>query len=336
MALAGKQLLIRSPGALASDDVEWQTAVAAAFGLGDAVEPWTPVAGGRSHLVWRLRTSRGTWAVKRLNRSREDWWMRDYVVAARVQLDAHARGVPMPRPVHPLDPVAPLLADVRVGDELASYLVHEWHEGGPVTSDVSAWVGTTLASLHRLPAGDAPEARPHPVEEWREWLDEAPNDFTDAVRAYLPDITEARAVATATADLTPVATHRDVKPDNVLQTPAGPLLLDWDGAGPEYAEWELTRAAIHFSHLGEDRAAFDRVVKSYEAAGGRRPPASPTSFAGLLRAYLGGAAWMVWRALGHRPVTPPERAAAHTHALELLGDLRTSLTRLDDWATRLR
>ncbi|WP_181320186.1 phosphotransferase family protein [Saccharothrix carnea] len=317
--------------------MEWQAAVAAAFGLGDVAEPWVPVAGGRSHLVWRLRTSRGTWAVKRLNRSREDWWMRDYLVSAQVQLDAWERGFPMPRPVHPLEPAAPLLADVRAGDDVESYLVHEWHDGGPATEDVSAWVGTTLAALHDLPAGPAPEdSPPHPVEEWREWLDEAPNDFTSAVRAYLPDIAEARALVTATAGLTPVNTHRDVKPDNVLQTSRGPLLLDWDGAGPEYAEWELTRAAVYFSDLGQDRSAFDRVITSYETAGGRRPPASPASFAGLLDVYLRGAAWMVWRALGHRPVTPPERAAAHTHALELLSDLRTSLTNLDTWTTRLR
>ncbi|MFD1145835.1 phosphotransferase [Saccharothrix hoggarensis] len=229
--------------------------------------------------------------------------------------------------------------DVRVGDEVAGYLVHEWHDGAPLTTDaadVAEWVGATLASLHRLPAAGPPEGRPHPVSEWREWLDEAPNDFTDAVRAYLPDIAEAGRIAVETADLTPVATHRDVKPDNVLRTAAGPLLVDWDGAGPDRAEWEITRAALYFSHLGEDQAAFTTVLDAYEAAGGHRPPASPTAFAGLLRTYLGGAAWMVWRALGHRPVTPAERAAAHTHALELLADLRTSLTNLPTWTSRLR
>lgn len=309
--------------------------MAAAFGLGDVIGTATPVAGARSHLMWRLHTSRGTWAVKRLNRSREDWWLRDYLVSARIQLDAYARGFPMPRPVHPLEPAAPLLADVRAGGEIVSYLVHEWREGGPPATDVSEWVGTTLAALHTLPGCGTPDGEPHPVEEWRQWLDET-NDFTDAVRAYLPEIAEARAMAVDHRDLTPVSTHRDVKPDNVLETAAGPLLVDWDGAGPDFAEWELTRAALYFSGLGENRAAFDTVIRSYEAAGGRRPPASSAAFAGLLRTYLGGAAWMVWRALGHRPVTAPERAAAHTHALELLADLRTSLSRLDDWVARLR
>ncbi|MEO6083443.1 MAG: hypothetical protein ABIQ18_10090 [Umezawaea sp.] len=60
--------------------------------------------------------------------------------------------------------------------------MHEWHEGRPPTTDVSAWVGTTLAALHTLPCSGTPGWEPHPVEEWREWLDEAPNDFTHAVR----------------------------------------------------------------------------------------------------------------------------------------------------------
>jgi Ser/Thr protein kinase RdoA (MazF antagonist) len=306
-------------------------AVAAAFGLGDAIS-WEPVAGGRAHLVWRLRTSRGEWAVKRLNRSYEDWWLREHEVSARVQLEAWERGLPMPRPVHPLAPAAPLLADV----DGHSYLAHEWCEGRPVTGDVTTWVGEVLAALHALPAGEGPDQRPHPVDEWRTWLDEAPGPFTDAVRAHLPDIAEAVDLVGETTGLTPVNTHRDVKPDNVLETARGPLLLDWDGAGPDYAEWELTRAAVHFSGLGADRAAFTAVVSSYEAVTGRRPPAGPESFAGLLRGHLGGAAWMVWRALGHRPVTEPERAAAEPHALELLADLRASLGRLDEWVRWLR
>ena len=71
-------------------------------------------------------------------------------------------------------------------------------------------------------------------------------------------------------DLTPVSTHRDVKPDNVLKTPAGPLLVDWDGAGPDHAEWELTWAALHFSDLGENRAAFNTVASP-------RPPPGDSS-----------------------------------------------------------
>jgi hypothetical protein len=135
-----------------------------------------------------------------------------------------------------------------------------------------------------------------------------------------------------------VLTHRDVKPDNVLRTPAGAILLDWDGAGPDVAEWEATRAALAFSRVGAgwDRAGFTRVLRAYRAAGGRRIPPEPGSFTGLLQGQLGGAAWMLWRALGHRPVSPPERAAAHDHTLTILADLRLALRHLDTWTGWLR
>ncbi|MDR6597239.1 aminoglycoside phosphotransferase family protein [Saccharothrix longispora] len=306
-------------------------AVARAFDLG-AVLDHVPVPGGASHLVWRLRTTRGTWAVKRLNRSHEQWWVDAYLVSASIQLDAWSRGLPMPRPVRPPVESAPLLADV----DGRSWLAHEWHDPVP-PSPVPAWAGTTLAALHALPAGGTPNRRPHPVDEWLTWLDEAPGPLTDAVRAHLPDIAEAVALVEAcdTTALTPVRTHGDVKPDNVLHTASGPLLVDWDGAAEDHAEWEVTRSALAFADL-TDRAAFTTVVEAYESAGGRRPPADASSFAGLLLVCLGGAAWMLWRALGHRPVTPAERAAAGPHSLRLLADLRTALASLPEWTTWLR
>ena len=128
------------------------------------------------------------------------------------------------------------------------------------------------------------------VEEWRDWLGGATSeisaDFVAEVRAFLPDIARAKDLVEQPSwrpgdRLSPVFTFRDVKPDNVLLTSASPELVDWDGAGLDFAEWELPR---------------------------------------------------LWRALGHRPVTPAEQAAAHEHTLEFLAELRTSLDRLDQWA----
>jgi aminoglycoside phosphotransferase (APT) family kinase protein len=259
----------------------------------------------------------------------------------------------MPRPVHPVHPGASdawPLADVPVGGTVASFLAHEWCSGdvlagGPAGSAVSDWVGATLAALHRLPVAlgvaDAAPSPTHPVDEWQGWLDTAradvAADFVRAVRVFLPEVAAANQVVDRALrpghGLSPVLTHRDVKPDNVLLTPATPILLDWDGAGPDFAEWEATRAALAFSRspTGWDARCFTQLISAYEAAGGRRIRRAEASFAGVLHSQLGAAAWMLWRALGHRPVTPAERAADHHHALEILTDLRASLTHLDRW-----
>jgi Ser/Thr protein kinase RdoA (MazF antagonist) len=299
--------------------------------------------------MWRLRTTDGEWAVKVLNRSREAWWMSDYRIAAQIEQTAWARAVAMPRPIHPVHPAAPLLADISVDGAVHSVRVHEWCAGQVLADadpDVLRWVGGTLAALHALPVGldvaDAVVYEPHEPREWRQWLADAPDDvpagFLAAVRAHLPDIARAKEIvdedrAEIRDRLTPVYTHRDVKPDNVLLTAAGPVLVDWDGAGLDFAEWEVVRAALAFSRDGDgwNRRRFDHVLRTYQAVGGRQVPAVRACFAGVLRQQLMAAAFLLFRALGHRPVTPAERTEAYGHARELLADLRASLQHLPEW-----
>lgn len=348
--------------------------IAAAFDLGRPLTGLEPVPGGRSHQLWRLRTDRGSWAVKQFNRSREQWWADAFAVATRVEVAAYRAGLSMPRPVPPstithppvgtdspvgadlsVDPGRPgdLLADVDLGGVLVSVVVHEWCPGTPlpavdVPPAVLDWVGRTLAALHALPlpAPAGPGATLHDPDEWRDWLDHPPagNDasFVQAVRGHLPDVDQAIRLATGAWSrlepaLEPVLSHCDVKPDNVLLGTGGPVLVDWEGAAGELAQWEAARAAVTFSRTadGWSREAFRQVLDSYRTAGGHPVPRDPAVFGGLVRRQVNAAAFLLWRALGHRPVGSSQRAAAHEHTLEQLADLRLSLDRIERWTAWL-
>ena len=324
-------------------------AVAQHFDLGEPLAPLRAVEGGRSHLMWRLRTTAGDWAVKQLNRSREQWWSEDYLIAVQIEQCALEQALPMPRPRAPLVPALPLLADIEVGGTLVSFRVHEWLDVRPSTTPFpvdARWVGETLARLHRLPVdldpADANQYETYGAEDWCVWLDESPEDvpraFIDSVRAYLPDVAHAKDIVDAACheiqeQAAPVFTHRDVKPDNVLMTACGPVLVDWDSAGLDLAQPEALRTALAFSREpgGWNGTRFEAVVRAYLGAGGVPIPAAPSMFGAVLRGRLGSAAFQLWRALGYRPTDTAERVRSYGDTHEQLAELRASLAALKEW-----
>ena len=160
--------------------------------------------------------------------------------------------------------------------------LYDWVEGSeadPTDPDLHSWCGRTLALLHR--AGCGSDGRPDG------WYEECPEEadwagLLDQVRsAGLPWARElGRFVATTAAELghhvsasapgDVVTSHLDLRPQNVLVGPGGPVLLDWDNAGPVSAERELARALYVWSGgNGFDAGAARRLVRAYREAGGR-------------------------------------------------------------------
>ncbi|CAM5683411.1 hypothetical protein SVIOM74S_10570 [Streptomyces violarus] len=84
-----------------------------------------------------------------------------------------------------------------------------------------------------------------------------------------------------------VTSHLDLQPQNVLIGADGPVLLDWDNAGPISAERELARAVYVWSGRNEvDIASARRLARAYRDAGGRAVVTGPESFSMLFATDL--------------------------------------------------
>ncbi|MFF7275238.1 aminoglycoside phosphotransferase family protein [Streptomyces griseorubiginosus] len=248
--------------------------IADAYALGAGTWTLTPVARGALGQIWKLSGNGTSWAVKEL-------------LFQEGEPDAGAEAA-LRDAAEPLGISAPRLMPDRTGAHVVrlpegSWVkLYDWVDGtgaDPSDPEILSWCGRTLALLHQ--AGQGTGGTPGG------WYEECPRDadwaaLLDKVgRAGLSWAEElGRFVATTAAELghhvSPsapgdvVTSHLDLRPQNVLVGPSGPVLLDWDNAGPVSAERELARALYVWSGGNDvDAGAARRLVRAYRDAGGR-------------------------------------------------------------------
>lgn len=326
------------------------------FGLGDAVGGIRPLPGLSSAEVWALDTVDGAWVVKAM-RPVDSGQLRSMRRAGQLEAAAYAAGVTVARPVPPraADAVGlwtPLTGDeryVRVSERLSGA-----PPSAPADERLAAWLGRTVAAIARLGLpGDVNEPGVYDVTaraDWERWLDEAAaadvldragrQALSGAVLAATDVMNEARAQSPAF-----LLAHRDISVANVLVTTNGPVLLDFDHAGPEVSWWELVHHTFLFAcrRLGVDPpvpAAVRTAVAAFSADAGEVGPADPSAFAGLLRGMLEWTALSLWLALGpdapRGPHTGPgRREAAVAHVREASRVLPIIVDSLDEWSELL-
>lgn len=183
----------------------------------------------------------------------------------QLALDA---GVDMPSPVTPVDPVLGWLT--RIEDRL--FRVHQWveHQPGDLASSgsasaaVSAWLGRTMLQVHQLqPLGEAPLPRwwrgsVRSPATWEGWLAKARDmPWVGLYEETLPQLLLAAERVAAACDSVPdlVTTHGDFKPHNIVNSPTGPVLVDWDSVRTDSAALEAARVAYIFAAGDPDRIA---------------------------------------------------------------------------------
>ncbi|MCK8434939.1 phosphotransferase [Streptomyces sp. D2-8] len=275
-----------------SDDTAGGLAEIYALGTG----PWTlaPVARGALGQIWKLSGNGRSWAVKELL-----FGCDEAQVAREAALrDAAADlGIVSPR-LHPDRHGAHVS---RLGSPSGGSWVklYDWIDGAEADAsdpDVLDWFGRTMALLHQAGEGA--------VESPGDWYERCPDDaeWEDVLKkvrdAGLPWSGELdRFIATAAPQpahwVAPsahgglVTSHLDLQPRNVLVGRDGPVLLDWDNAGPVAAEREFAHAVYVWSGGNDvNIASARRLARAYREAGGRAVLTGPESFSLLFATAL--------------------------------------------------
>jgi aminoglycoside phosphotransferase (APT) family kinase protein len=302
-------------------------AVIAAFGLAGPVAGWAPVGGAWSNRVFRLEAGGRRYAVKEMrNPWAEPHWQQWLAESWDFEQRAIAAGVAAPPPV-PNPASGCCLAwvsrhDPALGD--AAVRVHHWVEGnppgpGPVPMDTARWAGQALATLHGLRARPR-DRRLFPVpstgtaSRWPELAQAAQRSgmaWAHLLTAAGPAVSLIAGLATS-AGYRPdqeVLTHADIDQKNLIITPHGPVLCDWDLATPLVPRRELADVAMSLG-CWENFAVSREVLRSYHQAGGDGTPMEPADLGQPLMTGLDWAAFNVERAIGLRAATEAETIVA--------------------------
>jgi len=252
--------------------------IAEAFGVGRPVEPLTPVQ-HTSFETWRLRTGSGDYLVKRLwGLDDPPWWTRIEQGMA-LESAALSQGLPIARPIEPRNPVFGYAARV---DDFGTVRLYDWinHRTLTAADEVAPWLGRVGAALHGLRplTGEQPEWRWWGVfsrDRWEEWASlgrSQDRPWADDLRRQVGFFDELgqsiQAAFTAAGDQ--VLSHGDLEPYNVLVSPEGFVLIDWESAACESATLEIGRAAVSFG--GEDPGRINLILQEYVDSGGVLAP----------------------------------------------------------------
>ncbi|HVX42887.1 MAG TPA: aminoglycoside phosphotransferase family protein [Mycobacteriales bacterium] len=276
-----------------SEDIEIAALVADAFDLAGPTAPLRPLR-HVSQETWRLDTGSGSALVKRFWTGPEVPWRTDLEAAMALEERALAAGIETPEPLRPRSPQFGAAAHIPGYGVFRAYPFLE-HRPLEPADDITAWAGTTLARIQQLEPpllqtpppnwwfNQFPACPPEQWEQWREQGHEQRISWAPALDRNLPLLLEVgdRILETFRQAGPHVMTHRDFEPWNILIVPAGPLLIDWDVAGPDSAGLEAAHVLISFARQGQDEPDPERVrrgVQAYRDAGGH-PISRPNALA---------------------------------------------------------
>ncbi|HEX2145897.1 MAG TPA: phosphotransferase [Glycomyces sp.] len=324
--------------------------VARKLGLGELRGPVEVLKPDEHSPVWKVTADSGVWALK-VTKPHGDYWRAVAAQSGKLELAAWKAGIGVPEPLHTELGEAGLWRPV--GEDRyarAMRFIEGEHPALPLAPPLAAWAGAAVAALEKLaipadPSVDA-DLAVIPEAEWDEW-------FGQALDLGVLDMAQAKAFKDAAMRINPMAEeslakrpeklvmHRDITAVNIMLTAEGPMLLDFDWAGPQVPWWEITTVALSLAgpDLGvmrPERRVFEACMTGYAESGGRIGATDESAFTGILFGRLGSAAWELWMACGHRGGSAEMHAQFTRSVRASIGALTDMIEATPTWATWLR
>ena len=317
--------------------------------LGQPLTEPQGVAGGLLHRMWRLTTTRGSFAVKQLNPAimRKSDIQQEYRVSESIAQAMAEHGIPAIAALHSANGLLQEIDDQFL-------LVYPWIDGETLSSASvepgrAAQMGAILAHMHALSL-DLPEVA---SLEWKhfhsdDWdiltfqASELGLPWAHTVRAALPMLlqwTQRYQDAGEKLMQRLVVSHRDLDQKNVIwQTSTDPKIIDWEAAGLINPTMELAGVALIWSGLATGaprKDIFITLIDAYIQAGGTIQDTGLDALHGLLGTWLGWLLFNMRRSLGESIASEDERQSGMRETVNTLSILRLLAKHTETWATWL-
>jgi thiamine kinase-like enzyme len=252
------------------------------FDLGTPTQATTRVHGGLLHIMWRLDTDKGSYAIKQLSKDidlKNERVIKNYELSEKIASRFSALGIPA---VPAIENTGQYLFMI---DE-TGFLVYSWVDAKAldqhaVSEHHALKIATILAKMHCLNL-DEPEITEaqfytHTNQKILELLDKAENfncPFAANLRKNQKNILAAnesyqKAIPILKTHI--VVSHGDLDQKNVLwDSSNNPILIDWESACKINPTYDITNTAFYWSGITSNfkQDLFFKMIMAYQKAGG--------------------------------------------------------------------
>lgn len=264
------------------------------------------VYGGLLHIMWRLNTEKGSFAIKQLSKDidlTDHRVIKNYELSERIASRFVELGIPAVCAIEKSNKYLYIIDDT-------GFLVYPWVDAKALDKDLVSMpqalkVARIISKMHcielKFEAMEEPEFDVHANDKLVALANMAKKKnllFASALMESLTMILEMNKNyhnAIVTLKDHTVFSHGDLDPKNVLWDKSqNPILIDWESARKLNPTYEMVNAALDWSGITTkiDKILFAKMISTYKEAGGIiNEELLEAAFCGVLGNWIN---WMVY------------------------------------------